>query len=79
MLPYVVTDSNGNQAQAAFDALGMVVGTALMGKPAPAPTEGDSLTGFQTQLDPATMAAAIQNPLANPGGILGTGHDPALV
>jgi RHS repeat-associated protein len=70
MLPYLITDSNGNQSQAAFDALGMVAGTAVMGKPAPAAAQGDSLTGFQVQLDLATIAAAIQNPLANPAGIL---------
>jgi hypothetical protein len=30
--PWHVTDPNGNRAQIAFDALGMVVGTAVMGK-----------------------------------------------
>ena len=30
--PWLVTDPNGNRTQVAFDALGMVVGTAVMGK-----------------------------------------------
>jgi RHS repeat-associated protein len=50
--PCLVSDPNRNQAAAAFDILGMVVGTAAMGKPLPAIVEGDSLTGFVT--DPAT-------------------------
>lgn len=70
MLPYLVADSNGNQLQAAFDALQMVVGTAVMGKVVPAPAEGDLLTGFQAQLDEATILSHIQDPLTNPGGIL---------
>ena len=50
------------RTQVAFDALGMVVGAAVMGKPAPAPVEGDSLTGFdpdptQSQLDSVFDAA----------------------
>jgi RHS repeat-associated protein len=69
--PQLVTDPNGNQTAVAFDALGMVVGTAVMGKQLPAPTEGDSLTGFvadltQSQLDsfhdaadPHTVAPAL--------------------
>ena len=44
--PCLMSDPNGNQTEVAFDALGMVVGTALMGKPPPDPAEGDSLTGF---------------------------------
>jgi len=46
----LVSDPNRNRTQVAFDALGMVVGTAVMGKPAPAPVEGDSLAGFETDL-----------------------------
>ena len=54
--PRLVSDPNRNQTEVAFDTLGMVVGTAVMGKPLPAPVEGDTLTGFvadltQTQLD----------------------------
>jgi RHS repeat-associated protein len=69
--PRLVSDPNRNQTEVAFDTLGMVVGTAVMGKPLPAPVEGDTLTGFvadltQVQLDgffdaadPHTNAAAL--------------------
>ena len=36
--------------EVAFDTLGMVVGTAVMGKPLPAPAEGDTLAGFVADL-----------------------------
>jgi RHS repeat-associated protein len=48
--PRLVMNPNSNRAAVAFDAIGMVVGTALMGKPSPAPVEGDSLEGFETDL-----------------------------
>src|SRR5262249_3824274 len=50
MQPRLVTDPNGNRAAAAFDSLGMVAGTAVMGKT----TEslGDSLIGFTADLAP---------------------------
>ncbi len=68
--PALITDQNGNRAQTAFDALGMVVGTAMMGKT----TEnlGDSLTGFVADLDEGSIVAAMNNPLGNPGAILGS-------
>ena len=71
--PRLVSDPNRNQTEVAFDTLGMVVGTAVMGKPLPATAEGDSLTGFdpdltQVQLDgifdaadPHATAAALLN------------------
>jgi hypothetical protein len=54
--PRLVSDPNGNQTEVVFDVLGMVAGTAVMGKPMPAPVEGDTLADFvadlsQTQLD----------------------------
>jgi len=51
--PRLVTDPNGNRAQAAFDSLGMVVGTAVMGKRGE--RRGDSLQGFVADLDEARM------------------------
>jgi RHS repeat-associated protein len=69
--PRLVSDSNRNQTEVAFDTLGMVVGTAVMGKPLPASAEGDTLDGFVTDLmqvqldsffnatDPHTTAAAL--------------------
>lgn len=54
--PRLVSDPNRNQSAVLFDTLGMVAGTALMGKPLPATVEGDSLSGLvanltQTQID----------------------------
>lgn len=69
--PRLVSDPNRNRSEVAFDILGMVVGTAVMGKPAPAPAEGDSLAGFVANLtqsdadgffevsDPHTSAPAL--------------------
>ena len=48
--PRLISDPNRNQTAVAFDALGMVAGTAVMGKPLPAPVEGDSLDGFIADL-----------------------------
>jgi len=71
--PRLVSDPNRNRTEVAFDMLGMVVGTAVMGKPLPAPVEGDLLAGFvpdltQAQLDgffdaadPHASAAALLN------------------
>ena len=71
--PRLVGDPNGNRTEVAFDTLGMVVGTAVMGKPAPAQAEGDTLTGLATDLtqlavdgffgaaDPHTAAAVLLN------------------
>ncbi|MEY9987990.1 RHS repeat-associated protein [Streptomyces sp. V4I8] len=41
--PVEVTDANGNRSAAAFDALGMIVATAMMGKAEAVPAEGDRL------------------------------------
>jgi hypothetical protein len=46
---HFVYDPNGNRSAVAFDSLGMVVGTALMGKPGAG--EGQSLEGFEADLD----------------------------
>ena len=53
--PRLVSDPNRNQTEVAFDTLGLVVGTAVMGKPAPAPAEGDSLAGFVADLTQAQL------------------------
>ncbi|MGC1376961.1 MAG: toxin TcdB middle/C-terminal domain-containing protein, partial [Anaerolineales bacterium] len=51
--PTLVIDPNGNHSEAAFDALGLLAGTALMGKLAP--VEGDSLAGFEADLTQAQI------------------------
>ena len=66
--PARVTDPNGNRSEAAFDALGMVVGTAVMGKQAE--NLGDTLDGFVRDLDAATVAAHVLDPHAGPDAIL---------
>jgi hypothetical protein len=52
LAPRKVTDPNGNRAEARFDALGMLAGTALLGK-ALGPIEGDSFDQFVTDLTPS--------------------------
>jgi RHS repeat-associated protein len=68
MQPRMVTDPNGNRSAAAFDALGMVAGVAVMGKEGE--LLGDSLDGFEPDLDDPTIIAHLQDPFANPHGIL---------
>jgi RHS repeat-associated protein len=46
--PYWKTDPNLNRTQVEFDALGMVVATAVMGKPGE--NKGDNLTNFKADL-----------------------------
>ncbi|KAH8728863.1 virulence plasmid 65kDa B protein-domain-containing protein, partial [Phaeosphaeriaceae sp. PMI808] len=58
--PRLITDPNGNRSEAAFDALGRVAGTAVMGKV----TEnlGDSLDGFRANLTQAEIDQFFANP-----------------
>ncbi len=67
--PSEVTDPNGNRTQVAFDTLGMVAGTAVMGKPEE--NLGDSLDGFKSDLTEAEILDHLENPLLNPHTILG--------
>jgi len=61
--PSLVMDANRNQTIAAFDALGLVVGTAVMGKPEDDPMPGDRLTdAFEPDPTPAQAAALIADP-----------------
>lgn len=66
--PRLLMDPNRNRSAVAFDALGMVVGTALMGKPEE--HLGDSLDGFETDLAEAAIVAHIDQPLTDPQAIL---------
>jgi RHS repeat-associated protein len=78
--PVLVTDPNGNRSAAEFDALGLVVGTAVMGKLNDNPSLGDSLgtfnlgafsgTGFTANLTPAQIAAFLNTPTTAAGGLL---------
>jgi RHS repeat-associated protein len=62
--PGLVTDPNGNRVQVAFDALGLVAGTAVMGKDGE--RLGDMLDGFEPNLD----NDALQKHLADPLGVV---------
>jgi RHS repeat-associated protein len=67
--PWRVMDPNRNRTQVAFDALGMVVGTAAMGKPEE--RRGDSLAGFVADLSEAVKLNHVTNPLVDPSVVLG--------
>lgn len=71
--PVTVTDPNGNRVQARFDALGMLVGTAVLGK-ATGPVEGDSFADFTIDLAPVDITAffAVADPRALAVTHLGT-------
>lgn len=68
--PALTMDANRNRAAVAFDAMGMVVGTAVMGEPLAAPVEGDSLEGFDADLTEAVMHDHLAHPLTAPQSIL---------
>jgi RHS repeat-associated protein len=67
--PRCMMDLNRNRSQVAFDVLGMVVGTAVLGKPEE--TLGDSLDGFISELSDSDTLDHLANPLVNPHAILG--------
>ena len=60
--PFLVTDPNGNRRAASFDAMGMVAGTAVMGKRERASAGGDSLDGFLPDLPDAVSPGAPVGP-----------------
>ena len=68
LAPRLVTDPNRNRTAVAYDALGLVAGTAVMGKPEQ--PEGDTLDGFDPDLDDTVIAAHLGRPAHRPP------HDP---
>lgn len=84
LAPRLMTDPNGNRAEVAFDVLGMVAGSAVMGKvdePDGRP-KGDSLENFAPDLTPAELDAFIaqpRRPSANPEESEATGIVRALL
>jgi RHS repeat-associated protein len=66
--PYLMTDANRNRSQVSFDALGMVAGTAVMGKKGE--DEGDTLEGFVADLPAHVILDHVHQPLRDPGQIL---------
>lgn len=66
--PTLITDPNGNRSAVVFDALGMVTGTAVMGRTGE--KKGDLLDGFWPDLDESTLLDHLNNPLKDPWQIL---------
>jgi len=66
--PLRVMDANRNRTQVAFDALGLMVGTAVAGKPEE--SLGDALVGFETDLSEAAVLDHLDSPLNDPRAIL---------
>lgn len=69
--PNRITDPNGNRSAVAFDALGMVVGTAVMGSATAPRPEGDTLEGFAAELTDSAIRRHLQDPQAAPQTLLG--------
>ncbi|MEO6973161.1 MAG: SpvB/TcaC N-terminal domain-containing protein [Rhodoferax sp.] len=71
LAPALLTDPNGNRAAVSFDALGLVAGTAVMGKTTQ--NIGDSLAGFVPDLDQSRIDAfyAAANPHTLAAALLG--------
>ena len=68
MQPRLMADPNGNRSEVAFDAMGLIVGTAVMGKEGE--NLGDSLVGFEPDLDVTTIMSHTEDPFADPYVIL---------
>jgi RHS repeat-associated protein len=61
--PVLVMDPNRNRSAVAFDALGLVAGTAAMGKPEDKPVPGDQLTAaFRADLTQAEIDRFFADP-----------------
>ena len=74
--PRLVMDPNRNRAAVAFDALGLVVGTAVMGKAGE--DLGDSLDGFVADLSPVEIGDFIAQPRAAPPGAVESEATPVV-
>jgi RHS repeat-associated protein len=66
--PSLLTDPNGNRSAVAFDALGLLVGTAVMGKATE--TLGDSLDWFVADLTQAQIDGFFGDPKGPPAANL---------
>ncbi|MEM9472233.1 MAG: SpvB/TcaC N-terminal domain-containing protein, partial [Pseudomonadota bacterium] len=66
--PELVTDPNGNRATVAFDTLGLITGTAVGGKRSQ--DLGDSLDGFEADLDQDQIDGFFANPRGPPAAAL---------
>ncbi len=75
--PRLVSDPNRNQTEVAFDTLGLVVGTAVMGKPGEG--LGDSLAGFVPEPTEAKREAFLDAPRQASASQPNTGQATAVV
>lgn len=66
--PFLTTDPNGNRSRVAFDVLGMVVGTAVMGKATQ--TLGDPMLTFETGLTLQQREDFFADPINQAAGLL---------
>jgi RHS repeat-associated protein len=66
--PKMVTNANGNRTAAAFDALGLVVATAVMGKVGE--DVGDSLANVDVDVLASEISAFLANPLGRAAQLL---------
>jgi RHS repeat-associated protein len=70
--PRLVMDANRNRTTAASDALGMVVATAVMGKPEDAPAQGDRIdASFRADLTVAELDDFLADPIGRATALLG--------
>jgi len=69
LAPARLTDANGAVSEAAFDTLGMVAATARCGRPGD--TRGSAVDGVEPDLDAATVAAYLDDPLGAAPALLG--------
>ncbi|HEY9421538.1 MAG TPA: RHS repeat-associated core domain-containing protein, partial [Thermoanaerobaculia bacterium] len=67
--PRLITDPNNNRTAVAFDALGLLVATAVMGKAGE--NDGDLLEGFDPDPSPADLQAFFADPRARAASLLG--------
>jgi RHS repeat-associated protein len=70
LMPALLMDANRNLSAVVFDALGMVVSTAIQGKPEDLPVRGDRLDDLVPDLIDAVIASHFQDPLADPHALL---------
>jgi RHS repeat-associated protein len=66
--PRFVTDPNRNRSEVVHDALGLVVATAVVGKPGQ--LTGDTTAGVDPDLSAAAVAADLRDPLGDPHPVL---------
>ena len=68
LMPFLIMDANRNRTIVTFDILGMVVGSAVMGKPDQ--QEGDSLYGFMANLSEEMTVRHFDQPFAGAQDLL---------